>query len=133
MFCFEMSKIFRLFQCFLLCFFIARFVREPVSLVAIMSGYGLNDRAIEVRSSAEAKDFSSSLCVQTGSGDHLASCIMGTVGPFLGTKARPGRDAATHSHLVPRMSRSYSFSPPKPLRGVRWGRFSLTRLFCLYM
>jgi hypothetical protein len=39
------------------------------------------------------KDFSSSLCVQTGSGAHPASCTMGTGGPFLGAKARPGRDA----------------------------------------
>jgi hypothetical protein len=31
-------------------------------------GYGLDDRAIEVRSLAEAEDFSSNLCVQT---DHL--------------------------------------------------------------
>jgi hypothetical protein len=39
------------------------------------------------------KDFSSSLCVQTGSGAHPASCTMGTGAPFLGGKARPGRDA----------------------------------------
>jgi hypothetical protein len=48
--------------------------------------------AIEVRSPAGAKDFSSSLCVQTGSGAHPASCTMGTGGPFPGAKARPGRD-----------------------------------------
>jgi hypothetical protein len=38
---------------------------------------GLDDRAIGVRSPAGAKDFSSSLCVQTGSGAHPASCTMG--------------------------------------------------------
>jgi len=37
--------------------------------------------------------FSCSLCVQTGSGAHPASCTMGTGGPFPGGKARPGRDA----------------------------------------
>jgi hypothetical protein len=42
---------------------------------------------------AGAKDFSSILCVQTGSGAHPASCTMGTGGPFHGCKARPGRDA----------------------------------------
>jgi hypothetical protein len=52
--------------------------------------YGLDDRAIGVRSPAGAKDFSSSLCVQTGSG---ASCTMDTGGLFPGSKARPGRDA----------------------------------------
>jgi hypothetical protein len=58
-----------------------------------VSDYGLDDRAIEVRSPAEAKDFSSILCVQNGSGAHSASCPMGTGGPFPGGKARPGRDA----------------------------------------
>jgi hypothetical protein len=43
---------------------------------------GLDDRAIGVRSPAEAKDFSSSLCVQTGSGAHPAFCPMGTGGSF---------------------------------------------------
>jgi hypothetical protein len=49
--------------------------------------------AIGVRSPAGAKDFSSILCVQTGSGTHPASYGMGTGDPFLGGKARPGRDA----------------------------------------
>jgi len=40
-----------------------------------------------------AKDFSSSLCIQTGSGAHPASCTMGTGGPFPGGKARSERDA----------------------------------------
>jgi hypothetical protein len=55
--------------------------------------YGLDDRAIGVRSPAGAKDFSSSLCVQTGSGTHPDFSPMGTGGPFPGAKARPGRDA----------------------------------------
>jgi hypothetical protein len=63
------------------------------SSVSIVSGYGLDDRAIEVRSPVEAKDFSSSLCVQTGSEAHPASCAMGTGRPFPGGKARPERDA----------------------------------------
>jgi hypothetical protein len=60
------------------------------------------------------KHFSSSLCVQTGSGAHPASCTMGTGGPLPGAKARPERDAVYHPHLVPRsrMSRSYTSSPP---------------------
>jgi hypothetical protein len=35
----------------------------------------------------------SSLCVQTGSGAHPASCTMGTGGPFPVAKARPAFDA----------------------------------------
>jgi hypothetical protein len=38
------------------------------------------------------KDFSSILCVQTGSGVHPASCTIGTGGPFPGAKAQPGSD-----------------------------------------
>jgi hypothetical protein len=63
------------------------------SSVSIVSGYGLDDRAIEVRSPAGANDFSSSPCIQTGSGAHPASYTVGTWGPFSGGKARQGRDA----------------------------------------
>jgi hypothetical protein len=58
-----------------------------------VSDHGLDDRAIEVRSPAEAKEFPSSLCVQTGPGAHTASCPKGTGGPFRRSKARSGRDA----------------------------------------
>jgi hypothetical protein len=65
-------------------------MQEPGSSGSIVSDYGLDDRAIGVRSPAEAKDFSSNLCVQTGSGVHTASCTMGTVGPFPGGKSAAG-------------------------------------------
>jgi hypothetical protein len=42
---------------------------------------------------AEAKDFSSSLWVQTGSGAHPAFCTVGNGGPFPGGEEQPGRDA----------------------------------------
>jgi hypothetical protein len=71
---------------------------EPGSSVSIVSGYWLDDRAIEVRSPAAAKNCSSNLCVQTCSGAHPASCTMGAGGPFPGAKARPGHDA-DHSPL----------------------------------
>jgi hypothetical protein len=67
--------------------------RSRVSSGSIVSDYGLDDRDIGVRSPAGAKDFSSDLCVQTGSGVHPASCTMGIGVPFPGGKARPGRDA----------------------------------------
>jgi hypothetical protein len=75
-----------------------------VSSGSIVSDYGLDDRAIGVRSPAGAKDFSSILCVQTGSGAHPASSPMGTGGPFPGGKERPGRDA--------------DHSPPSSAEGV---------------
>jgi hypothetical protein len=64
-----------------------------VNSVSIVSDYGLDHRAIGVRSPAWAKDFSYSLLAQTGYGAHPAFCTMGTGGPFPGAKARPGRDA----------------------------------------
>jgi hypothetical protein len=72
--------------------------RSRVSSGSIVSDYGLDNRTIGVRSPSGTKDFSSNLCVQTGSGAHPASCTMGTGGPFPGGpfpggKARPGRDA----------------------------------------
>jgi hypothetical protein len=63
---------------------LSRTVSHNVSSGSIVSDYGLDDRAIGVRSPAGAKDFSSSLCDQTGSGAHPASCPMGTGGPFPG-------------------------------------------------
>jgi hypothetical protein len=70
-----------------------------------------------VRSTAEANDFSSSLCAQTSSEAHPASYPMGT-----GGKEGPERDADQSSPLVQglRMSRIYHYSPPCRLRGNIW-------------
>jgi hypothetical protein len=81
-----------------------------------VSGYELDDRVIEVRFPTREEDFSSSLCVQTGSGAHPASCIVGTGGPFPGGKARPERDA---DHSLPSSAKVvneelYFLSPQAP-------------------
>jgi hypothetical protein len=65
-------------------------IRSRVSSGSIVSDYGLDYRAIGVRSPAGAKDFSSTLFVQTGSGAHPASCTMGIGGPFPGGKSAAG-------------------------------------------
>jgi hypothetical protein len=65
-------------------------MREPGSSVSVVSGYEVDHRAIEVRSPAEVRDFSSSFCFQTASGVRPAFCPMGIGGPFPGGKARPG-------------------------------------------
>jgi hypothetical protein len=90
-----------------------------------VSGCGLEDRVIGVRSPAEAKGFSSSLCVQTGSGANPTSSTTSTGGPFHRAKVRTGSDADNSPHLVPRFKicTSYTSSPPKRLRGVLWGIF----------
>jgi hypothetical protein len=87
---------------------------------SIVSGYGLDYQVIEVRFPAGAKDFSCSLSVQTSSGAHPASCTMGTGGTFPGLKRDRGVTLTTHPNLVPRsrMSRSYTSTPLKSLRGV---------------
>jgi hypothetical protein len=64
--------------------------RSRSSSVSIVSDYGLDDQDSIPDS---GRGFFPSLCVQTGSGAHPASCPMGTGGPFPGSKARPGRDA----------------------------------------
>jgi hypothetical protein len=95
-------------------------LKEPGSSVSTVSDYGLDDREIGFRSPAGAKDFSSNLCVQTGSEVRPASCTMGTGSPFPGAKRGRGVTLTTHLHLVPksRMSRSYTSSPPKRHHGV---------------
>jgi hypothetical protein len=66
-----------------------------------------------IRCRAEAKDFSSNLCVQTSSEAHPASCTMGTGCSLPGVKRGLGVTLTTHPHLVPRsrMSRSHTFPP----------------------
>jgi hypothetical protein len=88
----------------LYCVFVSEGSR--VSSGSIVSDYGLDDRAIGVLSPAVAKDFSSILCVQTGSGAHPASCTMGT-------GVNSGRDVmlTTHPLLVPKSRMSKKAVP----------------------
>jgi hypothetical protein len=94
---------------------------KPVRSVSIVFDYGLNDRAIEVRSPAEAKRIFP-----------LASVSRSTLGPTQppvqwvpevlspGLMRGRGVTLTTHPHLLPRsiMSRSYISSPAKLLSGV---------------
>jgi hypothetical protein len=66
---------------------------EAGSSVSIVSGYGLVDQAIEVRSPAEAKGFPLASVFRPALGDHPASCTVGTGGPFPGGKERQERDS----------------------------------------
>jgi hypothetical protein len=68
-----------------------------------VSDYGLDDRAIGVRSSAGAEDFSSNLYVSRpalGPTQPPVQWVPGVLSP--GVKARPGRDSDHSHHLVPR-------------------------------
>jgi hypothetical protein len=78
-----------------------------------VSDYGLDDGAIEVRSPAGEKYFSSNLCVQIGYEAYPASYPMGIGVLSPGVKGGLGVTLTTHSHLVPksRMSRSYTSRP----------------------
>jgi hypothetical protein len=79
-----------------------------------VSGYGLDDHAMEVRSPAEVKGF----FLQPLCPDRLLGplCIMGTGVISPGLKRGRGVTLTTHPHLLPgsRMSRCYTSSPPKP-------------------
>jgi hypothetical protein len=111
-----MSNTFNIYD--VLCYYLSLYNRqEPGSSGSVVSDYGLDDRAIGVRSPVGRKDFSSNLCVQTGSGAHSASCTMGTGGPFSGTKRGRSVTLTTHRYQVPRlrMSRSYISSTPMRL------------------
>jgi hypothetical protein len=81
------------------------------SSVSIASDYGLDDRAIGVRS-AEGQRIFPLTSVSRGPPSLLHN---GYRGSFPWGKARPGRDADHSSHVVPRsrMSRSYIASPPQ--------------------
>jgi hypothetical protein len=79
---------------------------------------------------AEVRDFSSNLCVQTGSGAHSVYCKMGTGGggafPQGQSAAKAGRWPLTPSMLRSWMSRSYTSSPPWISIGVLWTAFCFT-------
>jgi hypothetical protein len=66
---------------------------EFVSRVAQSVRWLTTDWTTGIRSPTEAEEFSSNLCIQTGSGANPASYTMGTGGSFPGGKARPGCDA----------------------------------------
>jgi hypothetical protein len=98
---------------------------RKVRLVCILHFYNccqclITDWATRFRPSAEAKDFSSSLFVQTSSEAYPASYLIGTRGPFLGVKCGRGLMLTTHPHLMSRsrMIRSYISSPPWHLHDV---------------
>jgi hypothetical protein len=77
-------------------------VGSRVSSGSIVSDYGLDDRAIGVRSPAGAEEFSSNLRVQTGSGAHQppVQWVPGVLSP--GVKRGRGVTLTTQPHLVPR-------------------------------
>jgi hypothetical protein len=91
---------------------------EPGSSFGTVSGYELDDRAIELRSPTEAKRF----FLQPLCPDRLWGPPNQWVPGVLsrGLKRGQGVTLITHPHLVPRsrMSRSYISSAPKRLRGM---------------
>jgi hypothetical protein len=66
-------------------------ITKAQSVVGIATGYGLDDRGVGVRVTVRSRIFTSPI-VQTGSGVHPTSYMMGTGGSFPGVK-RPGREA----------------------------------------
>jgi hypothetical protein len=100
--------------------FLLRFAGCPVSRVAQSVYWLATDWATGILSPAEAEDFSSTLCVQTGPGAHPASCTLGTGGSFPGAKRGRGVMLTTDPLLVPRSKEcgSYISSLSKRLHSV---------------
>jgi hypothetical protein len=99
---------------------------KPGSSVSILSGYGLDDRVIQVRSPAEAKGF---LPLASGSRPALGP-IQHPVQWILGSFPR-GVTLTTHTHLVPRsrMSRSYISFPPSAFVACNGTVFLMKKYF----
>jgi hypothetical protein len=100
-------------------------LRSRGSSVSIVSDYGLDDQAIEVRSPAEAKGFFLyPLCP-----DRLwcPPSVLYNGYRGAGVKRGQGVTLTTHAHLVPRswMNRSYTFSPSPRLYRCVVGLISL--------
>jgi hypothetical protein len=105
------------------------------SSVGIVSGYGLDNRAIQMQSPAEAKDFFPLASVSRpalGPTQPPIQWVLGVL--FPGVKCSQGVTLITHPHLVPRswMSRSYASSPPCTSIGVLWDCFTFTDLLTTY-
>jgi hypothetical protein len=61
------------------------------------------------------QNYFSTLCLQTGSGAHPASCTMGTGGPLTpGVKRGRGVMLTTHPLLMPRLRKSRSYTSCHP-------------------
>jgi hypothetical protein len=71
---------------------------KPSELSYVVSDYRLEDQGSIL---GRAKDFSSSLCVQTCSDAHSTSYPMGKA-PFQGVQTGRGVTLTAHSYLVPR-------------------------------
>jgi hypothetical protein len=110
---FDMFVNIRMYVCIHLCMYVCS-KRSRGSSGSIVSGYGLGNRVIEVRSPAGAKDFFPRICVQTGSGPTQppVQWVPGVLSP--GVKRGRGVTLTTHPHKVSRlwMSRIYTSSPP---------------------
>jgi hypothetical protein len=108
---------------------------EPGSSVSIVSGYGLDDRAIDVRSPAGTKNFSYSFSVSRpalGPTQPPVQWVPLVLSP--GLKRGRGVTLITHPYLVPRsrMIRSYISSPPSAFMACSGTALALYRRWLSY-
>jgi hypothetical protein len=104
-----------------ICFHLLVYAWSRGGSVSIVSDYGLDDRAIEVRSRAEAKEFFPLASVSRPALGSTQPPVQWIPGVFsLGLKRGRTMTLTIHPHLLPRswMSRSYTFSLPCSSIGV---------------
>jgi hypothetical protein len=111
------------------------FPKMPGSSVSIVSYYGLDDLAIEVRSPAETIGLFLYITFPDRLWGPPSPLYNEYWGPFPGLKRDRGVTLTTHPHLVlkSRMSGSYTWYPPKRLRGVQWNSFYISKTILLQL
>ena len=100
------------------------YIYGPGSSVSIATDYGLDGPGTESRWGRDIPP------VQTGPGNHPASCTMGT-GSFPGVKCGRGVTLTPHSLLAPRSWKSRAI--PLPPSGPQPGLNGVTLPFLLYI
>jgi hypothetical protein len=91
-------------------------ILQPTHLFRVGVAQSVEGLITDWTTRVRSPGYFSNLCVQTGSGAHLASCTMGTANPFPGGKAWSRRDADTHppSSAEVKNEELYLLSPEAP-------------------
>jgi hypothetical protein len=106
--------------------------RRRDSAVGIATVYGLDDRGVEFEP-RWGQDFSLLPVVQTGSGVHPTSCLMGR-GAFSPRVKRPGREADHSPPTSAEVKKTWVYTSRPSYAFMAWeGQFYLYLLYLIYI